>query len=205
MIQFEREFKKRWLSGTEPLPRFISMQLPNDHGTRPRADDGYPFLHSYMADNDLALGRILEFLSQTKWWDSMLVIVTEDDPQGGIDHRDSHRSVFLMAGPHVKKGYISHRHTNFGSILRLIYTLLDLPMVNHYDATATFPDDFFSEKPDFQKYKAVPHDERIFQPEKALKKYNRGFDWRQEKQGLKMDDESEQRVEFYWQIGGKGE
>ena len=104
----------------------------------------------------------------------------------------------------VKKGYISHKHTNFGSILRLIYTVLDLPFVNHYDATATLPDDFFTEKWDNQNYEAVPHDPRVFSPEKALKKYGRNFDWRSEKQGLKMDDESEQRVEHYWQQGGGG-
>jgi hypothetical protein len=201
VLQFERAFKKRWLSGAEPLPRFISMQLPNDHGTRPRPEDGYPYLHSYMADNDLALGRVLEFLSQTPWWDSMLVVITEDDPQGGVDHLDAHRSVLLMAGPYVKKGYVSTRHANFGSILRLIYTLLDLPFVNHYDATATLPDDFFTAEKDARGYEALPHDPRVFQPEKALLKYQRGFDWRQEKQGLKLDDEREQRVEFYWQYG----
>ncbi len=202
VIQFEREFKKRWSSGAEELPQFITMQLPNDHGSRPRPEDGYPFLHSYMSDNDLALGRVLEFLSQTKWWDSMLVIITEDDPQGGVDHLDAHRSVLMLAGPMVKKGYISHKHANFGSIVRLIYTVLDLPFVNHYDATATLPDDFFTEKWDNQNYEAAPHDPRVFSPEKALKKYNRTFDWRSEKQGLKMDDESEQRVEHYWQQGG---
>jgi DNA-binding beta-propeller fold protein YncE len=201
VIQFEREFQKRWLSGKEPLPQFITMQLPDDHGTRPRPEDGYPYLHSYMADNDLALGRVVEFLSQTPWWDSMLVIVTEDDPQGGVDHIDAHRSLLFMAGPHVKQGYVSHRHANFGSIIRTIYTLLNLPPVNQYDATATLLDDFFTAQPNTTKYRAIPHDARVFSPEKALKKYNREFNWRQIKQGLKMDDETEQRIEHYWQQG----
>ena len=82
VAQFEREFERRWGAGAEPFPQFISMQLPNDHGTGPRPKDGYPYLHSYMADNDLALGRILEYLSHTPYWKDMLVIVTEDDPQG---------------------------------------------------------------------------------------------------------------------------
>lgn len=202
VIQFEREFKKRWLSGAEPLPTFISMQLPDDHGTRPRPQDGYPYLHSYMADNDLALGRIVEFLSQTQWWDSMLVIVTEDDPQGGVDHLDAHRSVLMMAGPFVKNGYVSHRHANFGSILRTMYTILGIPPVNHYDATATLLDDFFAQKPQVQRYEAESCDKRVFSPEKSLEKYKRNFDWRSEKQGLKMDDEGEQRIEHYWQQGG---
>jgi DNA-binding beta-propeller fold protein YncE len=202
VIQFERAFKERWMSpGSAPLPQFISMQLPNDHGTRPRPEDGYTFHHSYMADNDLALGRVVEFLSQTPWWDSMLVIITEDDPQGGVDHIDAHRSLLILAGPSVKRGYISHQHANFGSILRLIYTIYNIPMVNQYDATATLPDDFFSAQPNNKPYRAVPHDERIFDPATALRKYNRGFNWREARQGLKMDDESEQRVEHYWQTG----
>jgi DNA-binding beta-propeller fold protein YncE len=197
VIQFEREFKKRWSSGAEPFPQFVSMQLPNDHGTRPRPEDGYPYQHAYMADNDLALGRVLEFLSQTPWWDSMLVIVTEDDPQGGVDHLDAHRSVLMLAGPYVKRGYVSHNHANFGSILRTIYTLLDLPCVNQYDATATLLDDFFTPDANLQGYEALPHDPRVFDPQKALAKYGRDFDWRRAPQGLKLDDESEQRVEFY--------
>lgn len=197
VIQFEREFKKRWMSGAEPFPQFISMQLPDDHGTRPRPEDGYPYVDSYMADNDLALGRIIEILSQSPWWDSTLVIVTEDDPQGGVDHIDAHRSILLMAGPFVKPGYVSHRHANFGSILRTIYTLLDMPCVNQYDATATLLDDFFTNKQDKKSYIPAPYDSRVFNPQLALKKYGRNFDWRSVEQDQKMDDEREQRVAFY--------
>ncbi|MFZ4632606.1 MAG: bifunctional YncE family protein/alkaline phosphatase family protein [Saprospiraceae bacterium] len=197
VIQFEREFKKRWLSGAEPFPQFITMQLPDDHGTQPRPKDGYPFQHSYMADNDLALGRVLEYLSQTPWWDSMLVIVTEDDPQGGVDHIDAHRSILLMAGPYVKQGYVSKRHANFGSILRTMYTILGIPCVNQYDATATLLDDFFTAQPNDTGYEALPQDPRVFDAKASLKVYNRDFNWRGVKQGLLMDDESEQRVEFY--------
>jgi hypothetical protein len=59
-----------------------------------------------MADNDLALGRVVARLSRTRWWKKMLVIVTEDDPQGGRDHFDAHRSILMMIGPYVKKGYV---------------------------------------------------------------------------------------------------
>lgn len=197
VIQFERELKKRWLSGAEPFPQFISMQLPNDHGAGIRPDDGYNVEHSFMADNDLALGRILELLSQSPWWDSMLVIITEDDPQGGEDHVDAHRSVLLMAGPYVKNGYVSHRHANFGSILRTIYTILDIPPVNQYDATATLLSDFFVAQPHKMAYLAKPHDARIFNPQLSLKKYQRNFNWRSVDQGLKMDDERDMRLQFY--------
>ena len=64
----------------------------------------------------------------------MLVIVTEDDPQGGRDHVEAHRSLLMLIGPHVKRGYVSHALADFGSIMRLIFTLLGLPPLNQFDA-----------------------------------------------------------------------
>ena len=200
--QFEREFTKRWLLGKDTMPAFIGLQLPNDHTSSPRPNDGYPFVHSYVADNDLALGRILDFLSKTPYWKSTLVIVTEDDPQGGVDHIDAHRSILMMAGPYVKRGYVSHRHANFGSILKTIYHVLGVPYVNQYDATATLLDDYFTETPDFKGYHALQNDPSVFQPEKAMKIYGRDFDWRVIKQGAKFDNENEQRIEHYRQQNG---
>lgn len=199
--QFEREFTKRWLSGKDTMPAFIGIQLPNDHTAKPRPEDGYPFIHSYVADNDLALGRMLDFLSKTPYWKSTLVIVTEDDPQGGVDHIDAHRSILMLASPYVKRGYMSHKHANFGSILKTIYHILDVPYVNQYDATATLLDDFFTEKTDFGTYDALPNDPSVFQPEKAMTIYGRDVDWRIIKQGAKFDNENEQRREHYRQQG----
>lgn len=201
--QFEREFKRLWLSGKDTMPAFIGLQLPNDHTDRPRPEDGYPFIHSYVADNDLALGRILSFLSRTLYWKSMLVIVTEDDPQGGVDHVDAHRSILMMAGPYVKSGYVSHKHANFGSILKTIYHVFGVPYVNQYDVTATLLDDFFTDKPDFSPYEPLEHDPSVFQPEKAMKIYGRDFDWKVIKQGAKFDNEDEQRREHYRQQKGE--
>lgn len=201
--QFERNFRELWLSGKDTMPALVTIQLPNDHTSSPRPEDGYPYIHSYVADNDLALGRMLEFLSHTPYWKSMLVIVTEDDPQGGVDHLDAHRSILMMAGPYVKRGsYVSHRHGNFGAILKAIYNILDVPYVNQYDASATLLDDFFTPTPDVTPYQAVPHDERVFQPQKAMRNYGRDFNWRSVKMGAKMDDSKEQRKEHYRQQGG---
>lgn len=202
--QFERNFRQLWLSGKDTMPALVAIQLPNDHTSGPRPDDGYPFIHSYVADNDLALGRMLEFLSQTPYWKSMLVVVTEDDPQGGVDHIDAHRSVLMLAGPYVKQGYVSHRHGNFGAILKMIYNVLDVPYVNQYDATATLLDDFFTPTPNFDSYQAVPNDERVFQPQKAMRNYGRDFNWRAVKMGMKMDDPKEQRADHYRQQGTPG-
>ena len=93
---------------------FIYIHLPNDHMAKARPADGYPYEESFVADNDLALGRILEFLSGTKWWKEMAVFVTEDDPQGGVDHIDAHRTVLLCAGPWAKPNYVSHANAVSG-------------------------------------------------------------------------------------------
>ncbi len=197
MNQFETEFTKRWIKGKMAMPSLITMQVPNDHTADPRPEDGYYSSHSFVADNDLAVGRILHFLSRTKYWKNMLVIITEDDPQGGVDHIDAHRSILMMAGPYVKKGYISHTHANFGSVLKVIYNILAVPYVNQYDVTASLLQDFFTNKPDFSVYNLEMNDNRIFNVTKAMKKYHRDIDWRKVEAGPDMDDEDELRAAHY--------
>ena len=201
MDQFEHEFTKMWLKGKTKMPHLITMQVPNDHTASPRPEYGYPYYHSYVADNDLAIGRILHFLSRTPYWKNMLVIITEDDPQGGVDHIDAHRSILMMAGPYVKHGYVSHTHANFGSILKTIYTILDVPYVNQYDATATLLQDWFTDKPNYQPYSLVFPSKEVFDPQVAMKRYNRNIDWRKVLKGPEMDDEDELRKEHYRQQG----
>ncbi len=197
MQQFESEFKKMWLSGKAKMPSLITMQVPNDHTAGPRPADGYYSDQSYVADNDLAVGRIIHFLSRTPYWKNMLVIVTEDDPQGGADHVDAHRSILMLAGPYVKRGYVSHTHANFGSILKTIYNILDVPYVNQYDVTASLLQDFFTTKPDFSPYTFEFPDKRIFDTKNAMKRYNRDVDWKAVMKGPEMDDEEDMRKTHY--------
>jgi len=197
MDQFEREFTARWIKGKEKLPSLLTMQVPNDHGADIRPEDGYYYKSSFMVDNDLAVGRILHFLSRTKYWKKMLVIITEDDPQGGVDHIDAHRSVLMMAGPYVKRGYVSHTHANFGSILKTIYNILNVPYVNQFDATASLLQDFFTSIPDYTPYTMEKHDGRVFDAEKAMKKYNKTIDWKKIEKGPDMDDEEVERTKLY--------
>ena len=203
MNQFEGEFTKMWIKGKKPMPSLITMQVPNDHTAGARPEDGYYFPQSFVADNDLAVGRILHFLSRTRYWKNMLVIITEDDPQGGVDHIDAHRSILMMAGPYVKKGYVSHTHANFGAILKTIYNILGVPYVNQYDVTASLLQDFFTDKPDYTPYTLEQHDPRVFDVEKAMKKYHRNIDWRKVMQGPDMDDEDDMRKDHYKQTKGK--
>jgi DNA-binding beta-propeller fold protein YncE len=197
MDQFEKEFTEKWITGKESMPSLIAIQIPNDHGASIRPEDGYLHTQSFMADNDLAVGRILHFLSRTKYWKDMLVIITEDDPQGGVDHVDAHRSVLMMAGPYVKRGYVSHTHANFGSVLKTIYNILNVPYVNQFDVTASLLQDFFTSIPDFSPYTMEMHDSRIFDAALAMKKYNRTIDWRKIEQGPPLDNEEVERAVHY--------
>lgn len=196
MNQFEDEFTKKWIKGKQKMPSLITLQLPNDHTAGARPEDGYFSRSSYVADNDLALGRILHFLSRTKYWKNMLVVITEDDPQGGVDHIDAHRSILMMAGPYVKRGYVSHTHANFGAILKSIYNILNVPYVNQYDVTASLLQDFFTNKPDYTPYTLEQHDSRVFDAEKAMKKYNLTMDWRKILKGPEMDNVDDMKKEF---------
>jgi YVTN family beta-propeller protein len=197
MEQFEREFTEMWINGKESMPSLVTMQVPNDHGAGIRPEDGYNYPQSFMVDNDLAVGRILHFLSRTKYWKDMLVIITEDDPQGGVDHVDAHRSVLMMVGPYVKRGFVSHTHANFGSILKTIYNILNVPYVNQFDVTGSLLQDFFTSDPDYTPYTMERHDERVFDAAKAMKRYHKTIDWRRIEQGPPMDDEEIERKVHY--------
>jgi YVTN family beta-propeller protein len=190
---FEQELRERWESGREPFPQLVTMVLPQDHLTEPHPADGYPFRESYMADNDLALGRVMQTLSHSRWWSDMLVIVAEDDPQGGRDHVDAHRSILMLAGPHVRRGYVSPTLASFGSIMRLLFLVLGLPPLNQFDAVASLPVDAFSPIADRAPYDAKRPDRRLFDPDAALKPFDRRFNWKALAASPVMDDPDDMR------------
>jgi hypothetical protein len=163
--RFKEEFDE-FASGRKPLPRFIYIWLPNDHTADPRPGDGFPYRASYVADNDLALGKLVELFSHSPFWKDMAIFVTEDDAQDGQDHVDAHRSVLLTISPYAKPG-VSHLHTSMASILKTIDLILGMPFINQYDATASDLSDMFTRTPDFAPYSALPSDTRIFDPAKV--------------------------------------
>jgi len=185
---FEKEFNEKWGEGKEKMPAVLTVILPNDHGADERPKAGYPFRESYMADNDLALGRVVEFLSHTPYWKNMLIVITEDDAQNGVDHIDAHRSILMAVSPYIRKDHVSHTHTSFGSIFKTFWNILGIPYLNQYDAAASDLGEMFTEKPDFTPYKAVTVDIRIFDPQKALDPFDEKFDWKALKEGPEMDD-----------------
>jgi DNA-binding beta-propeller fold protein YncE len=163
--QFKKEFEE-FASGKRPLPQFIYIWLPNDHTSDPRPQDGFAYRASYVADNDLALGKLVELLSHSPFWNDMAIFVTEDDAQDGQDHVDAHRSLLLMISPYAKRG-VSHIHTSMASILKTFDLILGMPFMNQYDAAATDLSDMFTNTPDFTPYTALPSDTRIFDPAKV--------------------------------------
>ena len=164
--QFLHEFAVRYENGKEPLPQFIYIWLPNDHTADPRPEDGYHYRASYVADNDLALGKLVELFSHSAFWKDMAIFVTEDDAQDGRDHVDAHRSVLLVISPYARRG-ISHVHTSMASIMKTFDLILGLPYLNQYDAAATDLSDMFTDQPDFTPYQALPSDTQIFDPAKV--------------------------------------
>ncbi|HKD08970.1 MAG TPA: alkaline phosphatase family protein [Bryobacteraceae bacterium] len=164
---FIAEIEERYVKGGEAFPGFIFIHLPNDHMARERPSDGYPYQSSFVEDNDLALGRIVEYLSHSPWWKEMAVFVTEDDAQGGLDHVDSHRTVLLAAGPYVKRNYITHTNSSFPGLLKTIFELLGLPALNLMDASAAGMTDLFTDKPDFAPYEKLIPDLRVFDASKV--------------------------------------
>ena len=163
--EFLKDFGARLSAGD--VPAMIVMRLGNDHTAGPRPGDGYPLLESYVADNDLALGQIIDYLSHSAIWKDTAVFVTEDDPQSGVDHVDAHRSILLVMSPYVRQGFISHRHSSMGSIQKTTYELLGLGPLNLEDALASDLSDMFTAEANLAPYTTLPTDPRVFDPARA--------------------------------------
>ena len=189
--QFQKEFDEKWIQGDAAMPSLMTVIIPNDHGAGERPEAGYPFRESYMADNDLAVGRIVEYLSHTPYWKDMLIVITEDDAQNGVDHVDAHRSLLMLVSPWVKKNHVSHGHYSFGSIFKTFWHILGLPYLNQYDAGATDLAEFFMDTPNTRPYTAVSSDSRFFDAQKALDPFDEAFDWKALDQSPVMDNQED--------------
>jgi hypothetical protein len=144
-----------------------------------------------MADNDLALGRIVEFLSHTPYWKKMAIFVTQDDAGGEPDHVDAQRSVLLVISPWAKRNFVSHRHTTIVSMHRTLYEIFGLPPLNMFDALANDFSDCFTTKPDFRPYRCRPVDPRIFDPERAKNPKDPDYGAARQLKSVTMDDDDE--------------
>ncbi len=205
MDMFEKHFRERWLSGAEPFPAVVTMMLPNDHGAGERPKDGYPFWGSYMADNDLALGRLVELISHSPYWKETVILVTEDDAQGYRDTVDAHRSICMVIGPFAKRDHISHTHVSIASILKTIFLIQGLPPLNQYDAFASDLNDLFVMEPsNAEPYNAIAPDPRIFDPQKALDPFDAEFKWKQTAGPEDVDNQAYLDTDEYGHAGAAG-
>lgn len=137
-------------------PNLMIMSLPNDHtaGISP----GYPTPRAMVADNDLALGRIIEAVTKSKFWDSTVIFVTEDDSQEGWDHISAYRTTGLVISPYSRLQKTIHTQYNTTSIVRSIEQILGLPPMNGLDATALPMFDCFNlEKDNSYSFKYLPN------------------------------------------------
>ena len=139
----------------DQLPELMVIALPNDHtaGTRP----GYPTPRAMVADNDLALGRIVEAFSKSRFWKNTVIFIVEDDSQSGWDHISAYRTVSLVVSPYSRLKSVNHTFYTQPSMVRSIEQILGLPPMNIQDAIANLMVDCFTEKADLTPYKALPN------------------------------------------------
>jgi hypothetical protein len=125
------------MQGRDTMPAFVMLRLPNDHtaGTRP----GWPTPKASVADNDLAVGRAVEAVSNSPYWDDTAFFILEDDAQDGADHVDAHRSLALVISkysPQQAKPVVDHNFYTTVSVLHTMEDLLGIPPMNNNDAFA---------------------------------------------------------------------
>jgi YVTN family beta-propeller protein len=149
---FLKEFRRFEKDGT--LPRFIVMSLGEDHTTGTTPGTFTP--EACVASNDLALGRLVEAVTHSKYWPETAIFVIEDDAQNGPDHVDAHRTVGLVISPYTKRGYVDSTQYSTVSMLRTMELILGLPPLSQYDAAARPMFASFSDKPDLRPYRHEP-------------------------------------------------
>lgn len=149
--EFLREFAQ--FERTRTLPNLVLMEIGNDHTAG--FDHAFPRPCSMIADNDLALGRIVDAISHSPDWRSSLILVMEDDSQDGLDHIDGHRQVAFAIGPWVKRHAVVSAMYSQLSFIHTAEALLGLPPMNRFDAAAPLVREVFAAAPDATPYRSL--------------------------------------------------
>jgi hypothetical protein len=136
----------------DSMPALTILYLPNDHTSG--ALGGAPTPRAYVADNDLALGRIVEALTHSRYWSSTVMFVLEDDAQDGPDHFDSHRSPLLVVSPYGRRGVV-HRFANTTDVISTIDHVLHLGALSQFDHFGRPLGEAFGATPDTAAYVAL--------------------------------------------------
>jgi phospholipase C len=130
--EWKREFDAYVKNGD--LPRFMMVRLPRDHTQGTTPDSSSP--RAMVADNDYAVGQLVEAVSHSPYWKETAICIVEDDAQSGYDHVDAHRSIAFVISPYIKRGTVDSHFYNTDSMLRTMELLLGLPPMSQYDAIA---------------------------------------------------------------------
>ena len=143
------------------LPTVELLRLPNDHthGTTP----GYPTPKAYVADNDYALGRVVDDVSHSPYWKSTAIFVLEDDAQAGPDHVDAHRTIAQVISPYTQTGKVDSTFYSTVSMLRTMELLTGLKPMTQFDAAATPMYNSFTGRPNFAPYQLIKPSDAILQ------------------------------------------
>jgi len=136
------------------MPQLVLICLPNDHTSGTKANEPTP--SAYVADNDLAMGQIVEALSHSIFWKDMAIFAIEDDPQDGFDHVSGYRTTAYVASPYAKRKQVVSTQFSTISILRTIEQILGMPPMNQFDGSATPMFDCFTDAPNFAAFDSVP-------------------------------------------------
>jgi hypothetical protein len=138
---------------TGDMPSLTLLQLGNDHtaGT----DPDYPTPTAMVADNDTAMGRVVDRISHSKFWKDTLILVVEDDSQTGLDHIEGHRTVMLCASPYCRRGVQVSEPYNQTSLIRTIGLVLGFKPLNRFDRTAEALWDCMTPHADYRPYQAL--------------------------------------------------
>lgn len=169
------------------FPNLVYLTLPCDHtdATKP----GYPTPRAMVADNDLALGQIVEAVSKSKFWPRTCIFVVEDDPQDGFDHVDAHRTVALAISPYTRRQFVDHTNYNQTGMVKTIELILGLPPMNQLDLSATAMRNCFQSTPDLTPYACLPNKIPLDQMNPPLEKLNgKALEWAKKSLALNLDE-----------------
>ena len=149
------------------MPALTVLQLPSNHtfGTSP----GVSSPKAMVADNDFALGQIVESLSKSKFWPKMAIFIVEDDAQNGVDHVDGHRTVALAVSPYTRRGHIDSTFYSHQSMLKTMEQMLGLPTLSIFDLIANDMRASFTDTPDLTTYTHVLPGQDLFEVNPQLK------------------------------------
>ena len=174
------------------MPHLTYLFLPNDHTSGTRPDSPTP--EAMVADNDLAVGQIVEAVSRSEFWAKTCILIVEDDPQNGFDHVDGHRTVALVLSPYTKRKYVDSTNYNQVGMVKTIELILGLPPMNQLDLAATPMRNCFQNTPDLSPYTCLPNNiplDTMNPPLKNLKGKALSF----ARQSLALDLEKEDRAD----------